>query len=104
MTFLYSIQNWGVIILTFLLITSVGSVGYLKIRNNSLNATNQEYSQKIEDLKAAQELTEKLRKDNATLTAELNSIQTRLKGAAGYDTPLPTGIADVLKRVQSAEY
>ncbi len=87
-----------------LVLTILGLWGfsyYQTQRVKSLQATNLEYSQKIVDLEAAQELTEKLQEDNAKLTAELHNIQNQLKGADGYDTPLPTGIADVLKRVQS---
>lgn len=87
-----------------LVLTILGLWGfsyYQTQRVKSLQATNWEYSQKIVDLEAAQELTEKLREDNDKLTAELLNIQTQLKGADGYDTPLPSSIADVLRSVQS---
>lgn len=98
-----SLANAGRVALTLSVISLAGYAAVQTVRSNNLAATNREYSQKIVDLEAAQVLTEELRKANADLTAELSILQTQLKGQAGYDTPLPTGIADVLKRVQSGE-
>ena len=97
-----SLVNAGRVALTLSVISLAGYAAVQTVRSNNLAATNREYSQKIVDLEAAQVLTEELRKANADLTAELSTLRTQLKGQAGYDTPLPSGIADVLKRVQSA--
>lgn len=97
------LANAGRVALTLSAISLASYAAYQTIRSNELSAINREYSQKIVDLEAAQVLTEELREANANLTAELNTLRTQLKGQAGYDTPLPTGIADVLKRVQSGK-
>ena len=97
------LANAGRVALTLSVISLAGYAAVQTVRSNNLAATNREYSQKIVDLEAAQVLTEELRKANADLTAELSTLRTQLKGQAGYDTPLPTGIADVLKRVQSGD-
>lgn len=93
----------GRVVLTLSVVSLAGYAAVQTVRINKLSATNREYSQKIVDLEAAQVLTEQLRKANADLTAELSTLRTQLKGQAGYDTPLPIGIADVLKRVQSGD-
>ena len=97
------LANAGRVALTLSVISLAGYAAMQTVRSSNLAATNWEYSQKIVDLEAAQVLTEELRKANADLTAELSTLRTQLKGQAGYDTPLPTGIADVLKRVQSGD-
>jgi cell shape-determining protein MreC len=96
------IANAGraVIVLSFISLAGYSALQTVKV--NNLSATNVELYQKIADLEAAQVLTEKLMKDNAALTTELNALQGELKGEVGYDTPLPNGISDVLKRVQRA--
>lgn len=97
------LANAGRVALTLSVISLAGYAAVQTVRSNNLAATNQEYSQKIVDLEAAQVLTEELQKANAVLTAELSTLRTQLKGQTGYDTPLPSGIADVLGRVQSGQ-
>lgn len=96
-----AIKNAGRTVLVLSLVSLAGYSAIQTVRANNLSATNLEYSKKIVALEQAQLLTEELRKANAALTAELSELQGQLKGQVGYETPLPSGIADVLKRVQS---
>lgn len=101
--FMDKLLSTGGIIMAFGFVTLASYSAVQTVRVNNLTATNQEYSKKIVALESAQLLTEQLRKANADLTAELSALQEELKGQVGYETPLPSGIADVLRRVQSGD-
>lgn len=69
-------------------------------RVKGYQADVEEYISKISALEQAVQLTETLRKDNADLTQEYNDLIGKLRGTAGYKTPLTYELRSVLGRVQ----
>lgn len=89
---------------TFFMILILGLfAGWVGIKWNELQQSKimiNDLEAKIESIRSAEALTEKLRTDNAKLDYEMGEIQKDVDVAQGRDTPLPVDIRNALRRLR----
>lgn len=86
-----------------LIILLVIACSFAMIQSNRLSsslAKIEQLQEKVEAFEEAAVLMENLRKANARLVTERDSLLQGIKDAEGYNTPLPDGIDQLLERMR----
>lgn len=91
---------WGTLGLVLTLVGSIYFARMQMIRANDLADQKRELEIRIIKIKAGQALTDQLRKANAILDKDQQSIREDLRDAQGYDDPLPPDVLRVLERLR----
>lgn len=74
---------------------------FQSIRVKHLADRNEQLVTDIKNIRAAQALTDQLRKANAILNKDQDDISDDLRDASGYSDPLPPDVVRVLDRLRT---
>ena len=88
------------ILIGLVLLLGIG-FGFQSIRANYLADRNVALQADIKNIRAAQALTDQLRKANANLNRDQDNISEDLRDATGYSDPLSPDVVRVLDRLRN---